>query len=131
MGCNVQKKSIVVQSKIQIKGSDTTKRNFSSINLNSILKFPYYKKETIELYQNKITQKNWKKVLDYLPYQDLKEVGKVNRKFNNYIKSNEILVKFFKKKENQYIKIINKREFASFSQLKNSFYSNCTIISVE
>ena len=50
-------------------------------------------------YNNKITPNLWKKVFDFLPYQDLKEVAKVNRKFNIKCKSYTILLKFFQNKD--------------------------------
>ena len=53
-------------------------------------------------YNNKITPNLWKKVFDFLPYQDLKEVGKVNRKFNIKCKSYTILLKFFQNKDDYY-----------------------------
>ena len=77
-------------------------------------------------YNNKITPNLWKKVFDFLPYQDLKEAGKVNRKFNEICKCNEILVKFFQKKdEDIYIYI---RHYDSFSELKDPNYSFYTSI---
>ena len=73
-------------------------------------------------YNNKITPNLWKKVFDFLPYQDLKEVAKVNRKFNIKCKSYTILLKFFQNKDdyddcNSYIK---KQSFDSLSQLQIS-----------
>ena len=39
----------------------------------------------------------WVKIIDFLSYKDLKEVGKINRNFNRLVKTNNVLVKFFKK----------------------------------
>ena len=73
-------------------------------------------------YNNKITPNLWKKVFDFLPYQDLKEVGKVNRKFNIKCKSYTILLKFFQNKDdyNGYITCNKKQSFDSLSQLQVS-----------
>ena len=61
----------------------------------------------------------WVKVIDFLSYNELKEVGKVNRKFNMLVKNNNVLVKFFKKKNTEYDNIIdNIISFDSFSQLQ-------------
>jgi hypothetical protein len=77
-------------------------------------------------YNNKITPNLWKKVFDFLPYQDLKEVGKVNRKFNIKCKSYTILLKFFQNKDDyyDYNTSIKKKSFDSLSQLQISNDSN-------
>ena len=75
-------------------------------------------------YNNKLTPNLWKKVVDFLPYKDLKEVGKINWKFNKISKSDNILVKFFKKK-NSYDIIYEYKSIDSFSQLRKNDNSEC------
>jgi hypothetical protein len=48
---------------------------------------------------DKITNNKWLKILDFLSYNDLKEVGKVNKFFNNNVKNKDILLKFFQKRK--------------------------------
>lgn len=45
----------------------------------------------------KIPDPSWVHIVDYLKYQELKEVGKTNKYFNNISKRYNILIKFFKK----------------------------------
>ena len=46
-----------------------------------------------------ISKSNWLNVLDYLQFNELREVGKVNKQFNKQVKNAKILIKFFKKKK--------------------------------
>ena len=70
-------------------------------------------------YKNLISQNSWINVLDFLNYSDLKEVGKANKLFNYLVKQNQILVKFFKKKNNgMYYNMYTKKIFESFSILQ-------------
>lgn len=48
-------------------------------------------------------------ILDYMSFVEIKEIGKLNRLFNNLAKQNTILIKFFKKK------ITPKHQIDSFS----------------
>lgn len=126
MGCNmINQKFIQVKSNyLDINSTNVTNKNFP-INITYISKKSQYL--NYKKYQNIISKKSWKNILDFLPYQDLKETGKVNRKFNEICKCNEILLKFFKKKDNDlYIYI---RHYDSFSQLQDPNHSFCTSIS--
>ena len=77
-----------------------------------------------------ISQNSWINVLDFLNYSDLKEVGKTNKLFNYLVKQNKILVKFFKKKNNQIIyNIYAKKIFESFSILQLNQKRNNSIVS--
>ncbi len=86
MGCGIQR-----VAKINIITSDV-----------NILK--KLSKVTVETINNerkkidKITKKNWLRIIDFLQYKELKEVGKINRLFNYLSKDDKILIKFFKKK---------------------------------
>ena len=81
-------------------------------------------------YKNLISQNSWINVLDFLNYSDLKEVGKANKLFNYLVKQNQILVKFFKKKNNgMYYNMYTKKIFESFSILQLNQKRNNSIIS--
>ena len=128
MGCKMaNQKSIKLKSKCLDVQSTYMTNKFCPINITYISKKP--QNINFKNYQNIISKKSWKNILDFLPYQDLKETGKVNRKFNEICKCNEILLKFFKNKEED---ISNyKQSFDSFSQLKiSNYYSFCTNISI-
>ena len=49
-------------------------------------------------YKNMISKNSWFYILDFLSYNEIKEVGKTNKMFNYLVKQNQILVKFFKNK---------------------------------
>ena len=86
MGCGIQHvNKINIQTEIFIptkKSNDSieTKHSFNRLKLN------------------KISKNNWLKIIDYLQYQELKEVAKTNRLLNYLSKDDKILIKFFKKK---------------------------------
>ena len=46
---------------------------------------------------HKLTKKLWIRVLSFLNFNEIKEIGKVNRIFNFTVKQKDILIKFFKK----------------------------------
>ena len=87
MGCGINHgNKINVQTEVFIptkKSNDSieTKNSFNRLTLNNISK------------------KNWLKIIDYLQYQELKEVAKTNRLLNYLSKDDKILIKFFKKKK--------------------------------
>ena len=82
-----------------------------------------------------ISQKTWINIIDYLNYSELKEVGKINRAFNYLARQNKILIKFFKKKNDQprqmvgrNINIIySKKIFDSFCLLQNCNYKDNSV----
>ena len=86
MGCNIQAKKI----KIKIQSEPILQKSNETIN--------YLKQNAI----NKILINNWLRILNFLQYQDLKEIGKTNRLFNRLSKDNRILIKFFKKRDSEY-----------------------------
>ena len=49
-------------------------------------------------YKTIISQKSWLNILDFLSYNEIKEIGKTNKLFNCLVKQNTILIKFFKNK---------------------------------
>ena len=123
MGCKIPKSSNVKISIIYSENPSTcSNRNHdkkypNDSNKNLILKTNY------NSYNNKLTPNLWTKVIDFLQFQDLKEVGKTNRKFNKICKKGNILIKFFKKKDDyDYFQHIS---FASFNQLRKFDNSEC------
>ena len=122
MGCVQKEKPIVLSSKVK-------KRENLYITITPPEIIP--KNKII----NKISQNNWLKILNYLSFSDLKELGKVNRIFNSYVKHKEILVKFFRRtksissdnsnkikyqKRNSDYNKRNLQNFLSFSVLQNN-----------
>ena len=118
----MQKGEIIINSITSNSNNSSKETNIKStcfsFEPNSLQKtFFNYNKKII--YNNLITKMLWVKVIDFLSYNELKEVGKVNRKFNMLVKNNEVLVKFFKKKNTEYDNVIdNIISFDSFSQLQ-------------
>ena len=126
MGCTAQKNDkIIIVSRISNSNLSSTgawkKNNRFSIELDLIQKRKFSLKNQ---YLNSITNILWLKVIDYLSYKELKEVGKINRKFNKLVKNNNVLLKFFKKINSIYSRNINKNEnllsFDTFSQLQRN-----------
>ncbi len=131
MGCAAQKNDkIIIASRISNSNLSSTgawkKNNRFSIDFNLIQKHTFTFQNQL---LNSITNMLWVKIIDYLSYNELKEVGKINRKFNKLVKTNNIvLVKFFKKKNSIYSKNINKNvnktvnllSFDTFSQLQRN-----------
>ena len=123
MGCTAEKNNkIIIVSRISnsiLSSTGAWKKNHRfSIEYNSIRKhkFPLQNQ-----YLNSITNMLWVKVIDFLSYNELKEVGKINRKFNKLVKTNNVLVKFFKKKNSIYSKNVNKSvSFDTFNQLQRN-----------
>ena len=80
----------------------------------------------------KISLQMWINILNYLTFNELKKTGKVNKFFNQTVKRKEILVKFFKKRDNEIIEYNDKKNieniylhtiinnFISFSFLQNN-----------
>ena len=109
MGCIQQNKSININP---ISNKNTNKKNiniknFNNININNIQKFNKKFEKNFNFESeipiiDKITNNKWLKILDYLNYNDLKEVGKVNKFFNNNVKNKDILLKFFQKRKSNY-----------------------------
>jgi hypothetical protein len=126
MGCTAQKNDkIIIVSRISNSNLSSTgawkKNNRFSIELDLIQRHKFSLKNQ---YLNSITNILWLKVIDYLSYKELKEVGKINRKFNKLVKNNNVLLKFFKKINSIYSRNINKNEnllsFDTFSQLQRN-----------
>ena len=118
MGCNVMKRrNITINSNVKYKKTST----WNSINRFNIDKKFECEQNVIKInYFNTIKKDNCINIINFLSYNDLKEIGKVNRKFNFMIKTNNILVKFFRRKSSFNEKIMNRIiNYRSFSELQN------------
>ncbi len=89
MGCGIEG-----SKKIKINYYSLYKNSHSTINTKTTN--PSYRKN-----MHKISSKNWLRILNFLQYKELKEVGKINRKLNFISKDNRILIKFFQKQEEE------------------------------
>ena len=111
MGCIQQNKSININqysnNNILIKKALNNKKNnnkkYKNFN-NNLNNIQNYNKKNLNFELeipiiDKITNNKWLKILDFLSYNDLKEVGKLNKFFNNNVKNKDILLKFFQKRK--------------------------------
>ena len=118
----MQKGEIIINSITSNSNNSSKETNIKSTCFSfepNSLKKTFFNFNKKIIYNNLITKMLWVKVIDFLSYNELKEVGKVNRKFNMLVKNNEVLVKFFKKKNTEYDNVIdNIISFDSFSQLQ-------------
>ena len=125
MGCGISK--------------STTPKVYRHIKINH---FSNKTKGNRKEYKNFISQNNWLNILDFLNYAEIKEVGKTNKLFNYLVKQNQILIKFFKKKNDSAIDyqqhpknnkgvniIYSKKIFESFSFLQKAAKRNNSILS--
>ena len=106
--------------------------NFSFLESVSIMKFYDKSNLIVNSKIEKISLQMWINILNYLTFNELKETGKVNKFFNQTVKRKEILVKFFKKRDNEIIEYNDKKNieniylhtiinnFISFSILQNN-----------
>ena len=106
--------------------------NFSFLESVSIMKFYDKSNLIVNSKIEKISLQMWINILNYLTFNELKETGKVNKFFNQNVKRKEILVKFFKKRDNEIIEYNDKKNieniylhtiinnFISFSILQNN-----------
>lgn len=118
----MQKGEIIINSITSNSNNSSKETNIKSTCFSfepNSLKKTFFNFNKKIIYNNLITKMLWVKVIDFLSYNELKEVGKVNRKFNMLVKNNNVLVKFFKKKNTEYDNVIdNIISFDSFSQLQ-------------
>ena len=118
----MQKGEIIITSITSNSNNSSKETNIKSTCFSfepNSLKKTFFNFNKKIIYNNLITKMLWVKVIDFLSYNELKEVGKVNRKFNMLVKNNNVLVKFFKKKNTEYDNITdNIISFDSFSQLQ-------------
>jgi hypothetical protein len=99
------KKAIVNKTNTNNKNKNNNNYNNNNNNKNLKNKNKNNKKNNSHIsIIDKITNNKWLKILDYLNYNELKEVGKVNKLFNNFVKNKDILLKFFQKREKFYTK---------------------------
>ena len=118
MGCIQKGKPIITLSKV--------KRNIRKITINNsplLIK----KRNFIQ----KLTPQNWLKIIQFISYKDLKELGKVNRMFNHYVKQKEILVKFFRRVHSEYTEESSKQiqNIKKYSEIPNHNIHNLNLLS--
>ena len=79
----------------------------------------------------KLTPQNWLKIIQFISYKDLKELGKVNRMFNHYVKQKEILVKFFRRVHSEYTEESSKQiqNIKKYSEIPNHNIHNLNLLS--
>lgn len=92
MGCHIGTKKIAIRSSVK---TDTSLKFYDKFEEKMPLN---HKKKNI---CGAITQSSWLNVIDFLKYEEIKEVGKTNKMFNYLVRQNQILIKFFKKKESK------------------------------
>ena len=127
MGCVQTNKKIMIDvvnnNLIQSPSKLTEDDDINYEKINDI-----YLKNMVHRIENSL----WVKVIDFLEYNELKETGKICKSFNRIVKKNEILIKFFKKRNSDFYNIqnyknnirANKNKFSSFSDLKSSSIIN-------
>ena len=121
MGCVQKGKPIISLSKVK-----RIKRPSFGITINN---------SNLGIIKNKCNQKltpqNWLKILQFMSYKDLKELGKVNRMFNHYVKQKEILVKFFRRVHSEYTEESSKQiqNIKKYSEIPNQNIHNLNLLS--
>jgi hypothetical protein len=123
MGCVQNNKKI----KIEIN-PEFTKKSPSKLTESDNIDYETINNKYLRNMSHRVSLKLWIKIIDFLDFNELKEIGKINKTFKRVCKQNEILIKFFKKRNSDYnyhqsfksnIKS-NTFKFLSFSILKNS-----------
>lgn len=92
MGCHIGKKKITLRSTVK---KEESLKCYNKFEKKLTLKENNKKKNIC----GAIRQSSWLNVIDFLKYDEIKEVGKANKMFNYLVKQTQILIKFFKKKE--------------------------------
>ena len=102
------------------------KRNIRKITINNS---PLLIKKSNFI--QKLTPQNWLKIIQFISYKDLKELGKVNRMFNHYVKQKEILVKFFRRVHSEYTEESSKQiqNIKKYSEIPNHNIHNLNLLS--
>ena len=123
MGCVQNNKKI----KIEIN-SEFMKKSPSKLTESDNIDYETINNKYLRNMSHRVSLKLWIKIIDFLDFNELKEIGKINKTFKRVCKQNEILIKFFKKRNSDYnyhqsfksnIKS-NTFKFLSFSIFKNS-----------
>lgn len=124
MGCHIGKKKITIRSTVK---KEESLKFYDKFEKKLYLKQNNTKKNICRA----IRQSSWLNVIDFLKFDEIKEVGKTNKMFNYLVRQNQILIKFFKKKESNNLFFYNtrphinikaeqyKKAIESFSVLQN------------
>lgn len=123
MGCVQNNKKI----KIEIN-SEFMKKSPSKLTESDNIDYETINNKYLRNMSHRVSLKLWIKIIDFLDFNELKEIGKINKTFKRVCKQNEILIKFFKKRNsscvgNKSVKSgfkSNTNKFLSFSVLRNS-----------
>ena len=123
MGCVQNNKKI----KIEIN-AEFMKKSPSKLTESDNIDYETINNKYLRNMSHRVSLKLWIKIIDFLDFNELKEIGKINKTFKRVCKQNEILIKFFKKRNSDYnyhqsfkSNIKSKTfKFLSFSILKNS-----------
>ena len=108
MGNCIPSRKMIIQSTIRTE--------------NDSPKSIYIEKENCKKKRIRISRTCWLNILNYMQFNELKEIGKVNRQFNSLAKSSDILLKFFQNnKEKSYESYISYcNDFSTYIR-QNSF----------
>ena len=118
MGCVQCNKKIIIEVQ-----SDNITDSPSKITESNFIDFEEINNKYKKNMSRRLTLALWVKIIDYLSFNEIKEIGKINKTFNRVVKQNEILIKFFKKRNSDYKQSFiksNTVKYISFSILRNS-----------
>ena len=118
MGCAQCNKKIIIEVQ-----SDNITDSPSKITESNFIDFEEINNKYKKNMSRRLTLALWVKIIDYLSFNEIKEIGKINKTFNRVVKQNEILIKFFKKRNSDYKQSFiksNTVKYISFSMLRNS-----------
>lgn len=118
MGCVQCNKKIIIEVQ-----SDNIIDSPSRITESNYIDFEEINNKYEKNMSHRLTVALWVKIIDYLSFNEIKEIGKINKTFNRVVKQNEILIKFFKKRNSDYKQSFiksNTVKYISFSILRNS-----------
>ena len=118
MGCVQCNKKIIIEVQ-----SDNIIDSPSRITESNYIDFEEINNKYKKNMSRRLTLALWVKIIDYLSFNEIKEIGKINKTFNRVVKQNEILIKFFKKRNSDYKQSFiksNTVKYISFSMLRNS-----------
>ena len=88
MGCGIARKKQIKVKSVVTHSNENSFNNISTVMVNK---------------SYSINETSWMNVIDFLSFNELKQVAKVNRMFNYISKQHDILIKFFKKrKQNEF-----------------------------
>ena len=110
MGCIQKNQQIIIQKPVLYQKNPFYSNYKNTLSLIDRFSTLDNSEKNLQLFyknkSHKLTKKLWMRVLSFLNFNELKEIGKVNRMFNFTVKQKDILIKFFKR---EYILSIEKK----------------------